>query len=54
MELKPVRVADNTMAFMFESSYIFKMSELANTKNIDKDYFKCWEPVKKNFNPSKP
>jgi homogentisate 1,2-dioxygenase len=44
-----VRVADNTMAFMFESSYIFKISDLASEKNVDKEYFKCWQPVKKHF-----
>lgn len=50
MELKPMRVADDTMAFMFESTYMFKVSELATEKNVDKDYYKCWQPVKKHFN----
>jgi len=48
-ELKPVRVADNTMAFMFESSYMMKITEFAQNNNLDPDYHKCWEPLQSHF-----
>ena len=40
--LKPVYM-DGTMAFMFESSYLFKLSEYAMASKINNDYYKCWE-----------
>ena len=43
---------DGGLAFMFESSYIMKLSDYAlNCTHIDKDYYKCWQPLKKHFNP---
>lgn len=48
-ELKPHRVADGTMAFMFESSYLMKLTEFASKTNIDQDYYKCWEDLKTHF-----
>lgn len=42
--LKPVYM-DGTMAFMFESSYLFKLSEYAMASKINNDYYKCWEEI---------
>lgn len=42
-ELVPFKLPD-TMAFMFESSYIFKVSEYAE-KNFEKGYYKCWQDL---------
>jgi len=50
-DLKPQRVADGTMAFMFESSFSMLVSEWANKNSVDDDYYKCWLGLKKHFNP---
>uniref|UniRef100_A0A1B6FUV5 Homogentisate 1,2-dioxygenase n=1 Tax=Cuerna arida TaxID=1464854 RepID=A0A1B6FUV5_9HEMI len=49
--LTPSRVADGTMAFMFESSLGLGLTTWGeNTCNkIDPEYFKCWQGLKKNF-----
>lgn len=50
VRLKPSRVADGTMAFMFESSLSLGISPWAQeTSKIDKDYYKCWEGLKNSF-----
>ena len=48
-QLKPQRVADNTMAFMFESSLNMVVTKWALAENVDKDYHKDWQPLKKHF-----
>lgn len=49
-ELKPVRVADGTMAFMFESSLSFAPTSWAlENSALDQDYWKCWQDLPKNF-----
>ena len=52
VELKPTRYED-TMAFMFESTYMFKVTEFAQNNNVDKNYYKCWESIKSYFHPEK-
>jgi len=47
-ELKPVKI-ENTMAFMFESSYFFKLTPFAAQSPTNAEYFKCWEGLKSNF-----
>lgn len=44
-ELKPIRVATGTMAFMFESSLLMKVSHwaLIDSCKVQKDYWKVWE-----------
>lgn len=48
-ELKPVRVADGTMAFMFESSLMMKPSAWAMQTGIQPDYWAAWAGFKANF-----
>ncbi|KAH7723819.1 homogentisate 1,2-dioxygenase-like isoform X1 [Aphelenchoides avenae] len=48
-ELKPQRVADGTMSFMFESSLSMVVTKWANEENVDADYYKDWQPLKKHF-----
>ncbi|XP_076233108.1 homogentisate 1,2-dioxygenase isoform X2 [Calliopsis andreniformis] len=50
-ELKPERIADGTMAFMFETSYSMAITEWAAklSNNLDDDYSKCWEGLNKYF-----
>ncbi|CAH0382059.1 unnamed protein product [Bemisia tabaci] len=51
-DLKPVRVADGTMAFMFESSLSLAVSKWGEEicQTLDAEYYKCWESLKKYFN----
>lgn len=50
-ELKPVRIPDTTLAFMFESAYLFSLTEFAENENLDQEYYKCWQPLDKHFSP---
>jgi len=52
--LKPERVADGTMAFMFETSLSLVVTEWANKTSLDENYYKCWQTLKKHFDPKKP
>ncbi|XP_063403520.1 homogentisate 1,2-dioxygenase-like isoform X1 [Mytilus trossulus] len=48
-DLKPQRVADGTMAFMFESSLSMAVTEWGNKTKVDEKYYECWQPLKKHF-----
>jgi len=50
-ELKPVKIAGGTMAFMFESSLSLAVTKWAHDtcNKIDQDYYKCWQGLKNNF-----
>lgn len=51
--LTPVKIPDTTLAFMFESTYMFSMSKYAQeTQLIDEDYYKCWEGLSSKFDPA--
>lgn len=52
-KLAPVRVADGTMSFMFESSFGLATTKWANklSQKLDSNYFKCWQGLKDNFTP---
>uniref|UniRef100_A0A673IPV5 Homogentisate 1,2-dioxygenase n=1 Tax=Sinocyclocheilus rhinocerous TaxID=307959 RepID=A0A673IPV5_9TELE len=52
--LKPERVAEGTMAFMFESSFSMAVTKwgLDTCHRLDKSYYKCWEALKNHFNPN--
>ncbi|KAK6299539.1 hypothetical protein J4Q44_G00295720 [Coregonus suidteri] len=52
--LKPERVAEGTMAFMFESSFSMAVTKwgLETCKRLDKNYYQCWEPLRKHFDPN--
>ncbi|XP_066960066.1 homogentisate 1,2-dioxygenase [Macrobrachium rosenbergii] len=52
--LAPVRVADGTQSFMFETSLGLALTEWGeNTcRKVDPDYYKCWQGLKKHFNPN--
>jgi len=40
---------DNTMAFMFESTYMLYVTKFAHDNNVDEDYWKCWQDLKSHF-----
>lgn len=46
---------DKGLAFMFESTYMLKLTQHALTcSELDKDYFKCWQQLPKIFDPATP
>lgn len=48
-DLQPQKLA-GTMAFMFESRYIIRPTQLAmETDALQKDYYEVWQGLKKNF-----
>ena len=52
-ELKPAYLKE-TMAFMFESSLVFKPTNFAmETNQLQADYLDCWQELASNFNPEK-
>lgn len=53
-ELKPVRVADGTMAFMFESSLMLKTTRWAMeaSQKLQTNYHEAWTPLKVHFTPN--
>jgi len=54
-ELGPVKVAEGTQAFMFETSLqlaVTKWGELTCNK-LDQEYFRCWQQLKNNFSLEK-
>jgi len=53
-KLEPVRVADGTQAFMFETSLGLSLTEWGEKtcQKIDAEYYKCWEGLKSHFNPN--
>lgn len=55
-ELKPMRVADNTQAFMFETHFMLTVTEwgLKTCGKVQPDYYKCWLDIPALFDPSKP
>ncbi|CAD6996996.1 homogentisate 1,2-dioxygenase [Ceratitis capitata] len=52
-KLVPERVAEDTQAFMFETSLNLKTTRWAEEtcQKLDREYFTCWKGLKKNFNP---
>lgn len=52
-ELKPQYIS-NTLAFMFESSEVFRPTAFAmSTPALQKDYLSCWAGLPKRYNPGK-
>uniref|UniRef100_A0A3Q3DYB6 Homogentisate 1,2-dioxygenase n=1 Tax=Hippocampus comes TaxID=109280 RepID=A0A3Q3DYB6_HIPCM len=53
-DLKPERVAEGTMAFMFESSFSMAVTKwgLETCQKLDKSYYQCWEHLRSHFNPN--
>ena len=52
-ELVPTKL-EGTMAFMFESSFSMAVTEWGKEgcHTLDHTYYKCWQDLKKNFDPS--
>jgi homogentisate 1,2-dioxygenase len=53
--LAPVRMPDDSLAFMFESSYMFRLTDFAlNGPQRDHEYNECWGNMPVYFDASKP
>ncbi|KYN18225.1 Homogentisate 1,2-dioxygenase [Trachymyrmex cornetzi] len=50
-ELVPQRIADDTQAFMFETSYSMAVTHWASKlcNKLDNEYYKCWQDLQKHF-----
>ncbi|RKP10285.1 homogentisate 1,2-dioxygenase [Thamnocephalis sphaerospora] len=49
--LKPVRVADGTQAFMFESCLMVRPTRWG-LQHQEHEYWEAWQPIKKTFDPN--
>ena len=46
---------DNTMAIMFETPAVIQPSRFAmETSQLQAEYYRCWQGLKKHFNPAQP
>ena len=53
-DLKPSKTPEDSLAFMFETCYMLKLTEYAMTEsNLDLDYRKCWDSMKPTFNKNR-
>uniref|UniRef100_A0A4X2JW72 Homogentisate 1,2-dioxygenase n=1 Tax=Vombatus ursinus TaxID=29139 RepID=A0A4X2JW72_VOMUR len=52
-KLEPERIADGTMAFMFETSLSLAVTKwgLKTCNCLDGNYYKCWETLRSHFTP---
>jgi len=51
---KPQYITD-TMAFMFETRSVIRPTRYAlETAQLQHEYYRCWQGIKKHFNPAKP
>jgi len=45
--LQPSKTPQDSLAFMFETCYMLKMTDYAmHDARLDKDYKKCWDSIK--------
>jgi homogentisate 1,2-dioxygenase len=52
-ELTPQRLPDDSLSFMFETTYMLRVADFAvNDYSPDADYYTCWQGLKNNFNPN--
>jgi len=50
---RPQRIED-TMAFMFETRTVIRLTRFAmESAQLQADYYRCWEGLKKNFDPNR-
>ncbi|KAF2073932.1 hypothetical protein CYY_004756 [Polysphondylium violaceum] len=51
-DLKPMKIPDIALAFMFETSLILGISDYARDNFIDDDYWKCWSGLSSKIKQS--
>lgn len=51
----PEKLPDDTLAFMFESSFTPRVTWTAlKSPKVDHDYYKCWLGLRSHFDKDKP
>jgi homogentisate 1,2-dioxygenase len=51
----PVEMPSTDLAFMFESTYMFKLTPYAmDDQKLQSDYYKCWQGLDNEFNANNP
>jgi len=54
-DLSRPQVITDTMAFMFETRFVLRPTRHAlESAQLQDDYYRCWQGLKKHFNPDKP
>lgn len=53
VDLEPTPPNYDHLAFMFESTYIMKLTSYAASNNVDENYYKCWHGLESHFTPPK-
>ena len=54
-DLSKPHVITDTMAFMFETRHVLRPTRHAlESAQLQDDYYRCWQGLKKHFDPSKP
>eukprot|EP00246_Nothoceros_aenigmaticus_P012296 TRINITY_DN3765_c0_g1_i1.p1 TRINITY_DN3765_c0_g1~~TRINITY_DN3765_c0_g1_i1.p1 ORF type:complete len:303 (-),score=43.96 TRINITY_DN3765_c0_g1_i1:126-1034(-) len=54
-ELKPTRLHDDGLTFMFETSFIPRVTPWAiSSSKLDADYYKSWQGLQSHFDPKDP
>ncbi len=48
-ELKPMYIGQGSLAFMFETCFMMKMTEHGANQYVDRDYQKCWNSLPRKF-----
>lgn len=48
-DLKPMFVGKDSLAFMFETCYMLKLTDYAMKAEKDKEYRDCWKGLPKQF-----
>eukprot|EP01004_Peranema_trichophorum_P003565 NODE_2547_length_1553_cov_52.639860_g2193_i0.p1 GENE.NODE_2547_length_1553_cov_52.639860_g2193_i0~~NODE_2547_length_1553_cov_52.639860_g2193_i0.p1 ORF type:complete len:447 (-),score=86.72 NODE_2547_length_1553_cov_52.639860_g2193_i0:161-1501(-) len=48
----PVKSDPNALAFMFESTYMYRLTEFAQNHLVQDEYYKCWQPLQSHFDPT--
>jgi len=51
-ELKPVQIPESTLAFMFETTFIMRVTSFAQNHALDDNYWQCWQGLKSHFQSS--
>jgi len=46
---KPDKIPEGALQFMFESTYIMRLTDWGQSSQVEKDYWKCWQGCKNTF-----
>ena len=49
MDLQPMKIGVGSLAFMFETCYMMKLTPHAVSNYVDKDYQQCWRTLPRLF-----